>query len=244
MFKCPKCSTQNLDDAKYCKECGTEIWHFQPIQKLPTSEITVEILFNNITRSMKQHKISDFTYKILEEVFINYLSDPTGWPSQFHQMYFKNFNLYSIFQEFQAIVGTGYYLAIAIEKTTGKVIDIPMELVDNLEVEYSAKWICNFSHEINYKGTEIIERLFKKNDTLRRYFNNMFPVSDSIISEVSIECAEQNLRKFISTKRLKRDVLFGLEQDMFSNVIFDHTTWGLWIRFVERMAEIYRDAHH
>ena len=42
MFKCPKCGIQNPDDAKYCKECGTEIWYYQPIQKLPTSEITVE----------------------------------------------------------------------------------------------------------------------------------------------------------------------------------------------------------
>ena len=244
MFKCPKCSTQNLDDAKYCKECGTEIWYYQPIRKLPASEITVEILFNNITRSMKQFKISAFTYKVLEVGLINYISDPPGWPTQFAQMYFKNCNLYDLFQEFQAIVASGYYLAIAIEKTTGKIIDIPIEIIDQLEVDYSAKWICDFSHEINSKGTEIIENLFKENDSLSRYFNNMFPVSDNIITEVLIACAEQSYKIFISKKQLKKENLLEIEQNIIATTIHGYISWGVWIRFVERMAEIYRDTYH
>jgi len=243
MFKCPKCSTQNLDDAKYCKECGTEIWYYQPIQKLPASEITIEILFNNITRSMKQDKISDFIYKVLEEVFINYISDPARWPFQFHQMYFKNCNLSDLFQEFLVIVSIGYHLAIAIEKTTGKIIDIPIEIIDQLEVDYSAKWICNFSHDINSKGTEIIENLFKENDSLSRYFNNMFPVSDNVISEILKICAEQSYKKFILTKLLKKGNLLEIEQNIISDTIYSHISWGLWIRFTERIAEIYRDTH-
>ena len=244
MFKCPKCSTQNLDDTKYCKECGTEIWYYQSIQKLPASEITVEILFNNTTRSMKQYEISGFTYKLLEEGLINYISDPSGWPTYFAKMYFKNCNLYDLFQEFQAIVSIGYYLAIAIEKTTGKIIDIPLEIIDRLEVNYSAEWICDFSHDINSKGTEIIENLFKENDSLSRYFNNMFPVSDNIISEVLIAYAEQSYKKFISTKQLKKENLLEFEQNIISTTIYNHISWGLWIRFTERIAEIYRDAYH
>ena len=193
---------------------------------------------------MKQFKIPDFIQKILEEVFKNYISCPTNWPFQIHRMYFKDCNLFSVFQEFQVIIETGYYLAIAIEKTTGKIIDIPKEIVDKLEVDYSAKWISDFSHDLSSKGTEIIENLFKKDDPLSGYFNNMFPVSDNIISEILVECAEQNLNSFISTKQLKWDVLQVGEQDMISMIIYNHTTWGLWIRFAERMAEIYRDAHH
>ena len=244
MFKCPKCSIQNLDDAKYCKECGTEIWYYQPIQKLPASEITVEILFNNITRSTKQYKISDFIYKVLEVGLINYISDPLGWPTQFTQMYFKNCNLYDLFQEFQAIVSIGYYLAIAIEKTTGKIIDMPIEIIDQLEVDYSAEWICDFSYDINSKGTEKIENLFKEKDSLSRYFNNMFPVNDNIIEEVIVAYAEKSYKKFISTKQLKKENLSEFDQNSISTVIYNHISWGLWIRFAERITEIYRDIHY
>ena len=244
MFKCPKCGIQNPDDAKYCKECSTEIWYYQPIQKLPISEITVELLFNNITRSIKQHKIPDSIYKVLESAFIKYISDPTCWPMQFTIMYFKNCNMFDIFREFQVIISLGYYLAIAIEKTTGRIIDIPLEVIDRLDVGYSAEWICDFSHNINSKGTEIIENLFKKNDSISRYFNNMFLVSDNIIEEVILAYAEKSYKTFISTKQLKKKGnLSEYEQNLISTVITNHISWGLWIRFAERIAEIYRDTH-
>jgi len=126
MFKCPKCGIQNPDGAKYCKECGSEIWYYQPIQKLPISDITVELLYNNISRVMKQYKLPDMIHKVLESAFIKYISDPIRWQMQFKLMYFKNCNMLDIFREFQIIISLGYYLAIAIEKTTGKIIDIPL----------------------------------------------------------------------------------------------------------------------
>jgi len=162
MFKCPKCGVQNPDDSKYCKECGNEIWFFQPIQKLPASKITVGVLFNNTTRSIKQNKISDFTHEVFKIALLRYISEPSGWPSQFRQMFFKNCDLYYLFQEFQTMFYMGYHLAIAIEKTTGKIIDIPTEIINKLNIEDSAKWICYFSRELNSKGIEIIENLFKK----------------------------------------------------------------------------------
>ena len=244
MFKCPKCGIQNLDDAKYCKECGSEIWYYQPIQKLPISEITVELLYNNISRVMKQYKLPDMIYKVLESAFIKYISDPVRWPMQFTLMYFKNCNMFDIFREFQIIISLGYYLTIAIEKTTGKIIDIPLEIIDRLEVDYSAEWICDFSHNINSKGTEIIENLFKEDDSLSRYFNNMFPVNDNIIEEVIVAYAEKSYKKFISTKQLKKENLSEFDQNSISTVIYNHISWGLWIRFAERITEIYRDIHY
>lgn len=76
MFKCPKCGIQNPDGVKYCKECGSEIWYYQPIQKLPISDITVELLYNNISRVMKQYKLPDMIHEVLEIGLINYISDP------------------------------------------------------------------------------------------------------------------------------------------------------------------------
>jgi len=223
---------------------GSEIWYYQPIQKLPASEITVELLYNNISRVMKQYKISDLTYKVLESAFIKYISDPTCWPMQFTIMYFKNCNMFDIFREFQVIISLGYYLAIAIEKTTGKIIDIPLEIIDRLEIDYSAEWICDFSHDINSKGTEIIENIFKKNDSISRYFNNMFLVSDNIIEEVILAYAEKSYKTFMSTKQLKKKGnLSEYDQKLIFDVITSHIDWGLWIRFAERITEIYRDTH-
>lgn len=245
MSKCPKCCTQNLDDAKYCKECGTEIWYYQPIQKLPISEITVELLYNNISRAMKQYKISDLTNKILELAYIKYVSVPECWPMQFSLMYFKNCNMLDIFQEFQIIISLGYYLAIAIEKTTGKILEVPLEIINRLEVDCSAEWICDFSYKINSQGIEIIQDLFKDDDSLSKYFNNIFPISDNIIEEVLLVCAEKSYKTFISTKQLKKKVgLSEPDQNLISTVITNHISWGLWIRFMERIAEIYRDTHH
>jgi len=228
MFKCPKCGIQNPDDAKYCKECGTEIWYYQPIQKLPASEITVELLFNNTSRSMKQYKISDFTYKVLEIVLINHISDPQGWPLQFKQMYFKNCDLYYMFKEFQTMVSIGYHLAIAIEKTTGKIIDIPIEIINQLKVNDSAEWICNFSRELNSKGIEIIENLFLKNDSLTIYFNNIFPVSDNIIAEAILAYTERSYNTFIANKQLNNKFnLSEYDQNLIFGVLKSHISWGV-----------------
>jgi len=187
MFKCPKCGVQNPDDSKYCKECGNEIWFFQPIQKLPASKITVEILFNNITRLMKQCKIPDFTGEVLKEGLIRYILDPIEWPTQFAKMYFENCDVYNLSQEIQVIVVTGYYAAMAIEKTTGETIDIPIDIINKTNVEYSKKWISDFSFNINSKGTEMIENLFNGDAYLMNYFNNMFPVGDKIISKLLLK---------------------------------------------------------
>lgn len=244
MFKCPKCSTQNPDDSKYCKECGNEIWYYQPIQKLPISKVTVEILCNNISRSIEQYTISDFTHKVFKIVLLKYISGPIGWPLQFKQMYFKNCDLYYMFREFQTMVSIGYHLAIAIEKTTGKIIDIPIEIINQLKVDDSAEWICNFSHELNSKGIEIIENLFLKNDFLTIYFNNIFPVSDNIIAEAILAYTERSYNTFIANKQLNNKVnLSEYDQNLIFGVLKSHISWGVWIRFVERIAEIYRDAH-
>ena len=244
MFKCPKCGIQNLDDAKYCKECGSEIWYYQPIQKLPISEITVELLYNNISRVMKQYKLPDMIYKVLESAFIKYISDPIRWPMQFTLMYFKNCNMFDIFREFQIIISLGYYLAIAIEKTTGKILDVPLEIIHRLKVDCSAEWICDFSYKINSQGIEIIQDLFKEDDSLSRYFNNMFPVNDNIIEEVIVAYAEKSYKTFMSTKQLKKGSLSEYDQKLIFDVITSHIDWGLWIRFAERIAEIYRDTHY
>ena len=244
MFKCPKCGIQNLDDAKYCKECGSEIWYYQPIQKLPISEITVELLYNNISRVMKQYKLPDMIYKVLESAFIKYISDPIRWPMQFTLMYFKNCNMFDIFREFQIIISLGYYLAIAIEKTTGKISDVPLEIVHRLKVDCSAEWICEFSYKINSQGIEIFQDLFKDNDSASKYFNNIFQISDNIIEEVLLAYAEKSYKTFISTKQLKeKGDLSEYDQNLISTVITNHISWGLWIRFAERIAETYKDTH-
>ena len=141
---------------------------------------------------MKQYKISNFTYEVFKIALLKYISDPSGWPLQFKQMYFKNCDLYYLFQEFQIMVSIGYYLAIAIEKTSGKIIDIAIEIINQLKVNDSAEWICNFSRELNSKGIEIIENLFLKNDSLTIYFNNIFPVSDNIIAEAILASTERS----------------------------------------------------
>lgn len=244
MFKCPKCNTLNLDNSKYCKECGTEIWFFEPIQKLPASQITVEILFNNVTCLMKQYKIPDFTNEVLKEGLIEYILDPLGWPTHFAKMYFENCNIYNLSQEIQVIVVTGYYAAMAIEKTIGETIDIPINIINKTTVEYSKKWISDFSFNINSKGTEMIENLFNGDLSLMKYFNNMFPVSDKIISKLLMDLAECNYNKFISTKKFKKKKLLKYEQDSISSAIYNYTSWGFWIRYSERIAEIYRDTYH
>ena len=245
MFKCLKCSTQNPDGAKYCKECGNEIWYYQPIQKLPISKITVEILCNNISRSIEQYKISDLTHEVFKIVLLKHISGPIGWPLQFKQMYFKNCDLYYMFQEFQTMVSIGYHLAITIEKTTGKIIDIPIEIINQLKIDDSAEWICNFSYELNSKGIEIIENLFLKNDFLKIYFNNIFPISDNIIAEAILAYTERSYNTFIANKQLNNKFnLSEYDQNMIFSVLKSHISWGVWIRFVERIVEIYREILH
>ncbi len=71
----------------------------------------------------------------------------------------------------------------------------------------------------------------------------MFPVSDNVISEILKICAEQSYKKFILTKQLKKGNLLEIEQNIISDTIYSHISWGLWIRFTERITEIYRDTH-
>jgi len=90
----------------------------------------------------------------------------------------------------------------------------------------------------------MIEKLFNGDPSLMKYFNNMFPVSDKIISELLMDLAECNYNKFISIKKLKKKKLLKYEQDSISSAIYNYTSWGFWIRYSERITEIYRDTYH
>jgi len=74
------------------------------------------------------------------------------------------------------------------------------------------------------------------------YFNNIFPVNDNIIAETILAYNEESYDIFLANKQKVK--LSEYDQSLIFDVLKSYMSWGVWIRFVERMSEIYRDTRH